>query len=53
MMLTRAAFAVMVKFSQQEELFDTLVSSIEIEQEAGGIPLVKGKDQNDALVETL
>lgn len=50
MMLTRAAFAVMTKFSQLGTAFQSLVDAFEMESMTSTIPAEKGKARNDHLV---
>lgn len=49
MMLTRAAFAVMTKFSQLGEAFQSLVDALEMESMTSTVPAEKGKERNSYL----
>ena len=52
-MLTRAAFAVMVKFSRQNDLLDAYIEAIEFNKSIDSIPSEAGPDQNSALIKSL
>ena len=53
MNLTRAAFAVMIKFAGLFEKFDNLVDTLELEQTSGNIPAEPGPDQNTKTIQVL
>ena len=53
MNLTRAAFAVMIKFAGLFEKFDNLVDTLELEQASGNIPTEASPDRNNAIIGVL
>ena len=53
MQLTRAAFAVMVKFAGLLEVFDNLVDAIDMDQMTGKIPKEVGPERSNAIITIL
>ena len=53
MILTRAAFAIMVKFSQLGGIFQSLEDTLEMESMTSSIPKEKGKAQTDAITKIM
>ena len=53
MQLTRAAFAVMIKFAGLLEKFDNLVDAIDMDQMTGKIPSEVGPERTKAIITIL